>query len=497
MVALDIVHASNTRLRELGPGLVALFVGGTSGIGEFTLKAFVQNTISPKVYIVGRSAPAAERIIEECKAINKDGKVEFLQANVTELAEVDRVCKEIEKKETKINLIVQTQGNLTLAGRLESPEGIDRKFTLNFYSRMRFIQNLRPLLKTATTTAPHFSRTLSVLSAGHGEGKLDFNDLELKNNYSGTRCATHTITMNSIMVEEFAARDQGTTFAHSYPSVVNTGIARELPVWARASLTLFKPLLLPFMVSVEETGARQLFIATSGLYPPAKPAGDLASGVPAPKGLETMNGADGQVGSGGYLVNWNDDIARSKILKEYRDKGVGKTVWEHTMGIFERVEKVNKARSEVGSKGFKCYGIHLLFTMAPYASQLEYIRQRALLESDLKLAENLTTFYAAYAAIVTQTCKKYRLDSTEVQQYEAEKRLFKIIWPNEFFPGQPPYRKYILQLRNIQQRALDAGVPPEAFDQVCKRLALARYEDEEEDFDLKQYRTEKLLWGHF
>jgi NADP-dependent 3-hydroxy acid dehydrogenase YdfG len=77
----------------------------------------VQNTISPKVYIVGRSAPAAERIIKECQTLNKDGKVEFLQANVTELAEVDRVCKEIEKKEEKINLVVQTQGNLTLAGR--------------------------------------------------------------------------------------------------------------------------------------------------------------------------------------------------------------------------------------------------------------------------------------------------------------------------------------------------------------------------------------------
>ncbi|TVY25261.1 Oxidoreductase [Lachnellula hyalina] len=350
MVALDVVHASNSRLRELGPGLVALFVGGTSGIGEFTLKAFVQNTISPKVYIVGRSAPAAERIIEECKAINKDGNVEFLQANVTELSEVDRVCKEIEKKESKINLIVQTQGNLTLAGRLESPEGIDRKFTLNFYSRMRFIENLRPLLRTATITAPHFSRTLSVLSAGHGEGKLDFDDLELKNNYSGVRCATHTITMNSIMIEEFAGRDPGTTFAHSYPSGVNTGITRELPVWARAGFALFKPLLLPFLVSVEETGARQLFIATSGIYAPLKPAGLLASGVPAPKGMEIMDGVDGKVGSGAYIVNWNDDIATSKILKEYREKGVGKTVWEHTMGIFERVEKVNKLRAEAYSK---------------------------------------------------------------------------------------------------------------------------------------------------
>lgn len=37
---------------------------------------------------------------------------------MTELAEVDRVCKEIEKRERKVNLIVQTQGNLTLAGRI-------------------------------------------------------------------------------------------------------------------------------------------------------------------------------------------------------------------------------------------------------------------------------------------------------------------------------------------------------------------------------------------
>jgi hypothetical protein len=43
--------------------------------------------------------------------------VEFLRADVTELKEVDRVCKEIEKREKKINLIIQTQGNLTLNGR--------------------------------------------------------------------------------------------------------------------------------------------------------------------------------------------------------------------------------------------------------------------------------------------------------------------------------------------------------------------------------------------
>jgi hypothetical protein len=49
--------------------------------------------------------------------LNKDGKVEFIKADVSELGEVDRVCKEIEKREKSINLVVQSQGNLNLRGR--------------------------------------------------------------------------------------------------------------------------------------------------------------------------------------------------------------------------------------------------------------------------------------------------------------------------------------------------------------------------------------------
>jgi short-subunit dehydrogenase len=92
-------------------------VGATSGIGEYTAKAFVQNTISPRVYIVGRNASAAERIVSECKTLNPGGAVEFLKADVSELREVDRVCEEVKKKETKINLLIQSQGNLNLRGR--------------------------------------------------------------------------------------------------------------------------------------------------------------------------------------------------------------------------------------------------------------------------------------------------------------------------------------------------------------------------------------------
>ena len=67
--------------------------------------------------MVGRSTSAAQRIIKECATLNKEGKVEFLQANVNELREVDRICKEIASREKRLNLLVQSQGNLNLKGR--------------------------------------------------------------------------------------------------------------------------------------------------------------------------------------------------------------------------------------------------------------------------------------------------------------------------------------------------------------------------------------------
>jgi len=94
-----------------------LVVGGTAGIGAFTAKEFVKNTLSPRVYLIGRNQQAADIIIAECKELNKEGKFEFLKADVSRLEEVDRTCVEIAKKEKHINLLVQTQSNIDMKGR--------------------------------------------------------------------------------------------------------------------------------------------------------------------------------------------------------------------------------------------------------------------------------------------------------------------------------------------------------------------------------------------
>jgi NAD(P)-dependent dehydrogenase (short-subunit alcohol dehydrogenase family) len=113
MVALPEVIASNKRIASTLPhDLVAVFVGGTSGVGEYTVKAFAKYANKPRAYIVGRSQEAADRIIEECRQLNPSGKFEFIKADVSLLTTVDDVCRQIKSKETTVNVLFESQGTM-------------------------------------------------------------------------------------------------------------------------------------------------------------------------------------------------------------------------------------------------------------------------------------------------------------------------------------------------------------------------------------------------
>ena len=111
MVSLATVRSSNALVSsKLPAGLVAVFVGGTSGIGEISLRTLVKYTSKPRIYIVGRSQDAADRISEESKALNPNGEFIFLKADVSLVRVVDEVCKEIKAREKFINLLFLSAG---------------------------------------------------------------------------------------------------------------------------------------------------------------------------------------------------------------------------------------------------------------------------------------------------------------------------------------------------------------------------------------------------
>jgi NAD(P)-dependent dehydrogenase (short-subunit alcohol dehydrogenase family) len=117
MVNLSDVRKSNSAL-ETSSSLVAIFAGGTSGIGEATVKALAANAKDPKVYIIGRNETRASRIIEECVQSCPGGSFTFVKADLSLLRNVDMVCEEIKKAETgRLDLLFMSHGYITLEGR--------------------------------------------------------------------------------------------------------------------------------------------------------------------------------------------------------------------------------------------------------------------------------------------------------------------------------------------------------------------------------------------
>lgn len=113
MVSLDIIDSSNDRIRStLKAGLVAVFVGGTNGVGATTVRQFAKYAAQPRVYIVGRSQEAGDRITAECKELNPEGTFVFLKHETSLMRNVDEICHELASRVQVINLLFLTVGTL-------------------------------------------------------------------------------------------------------------------------------------------------------------------------------------------------------------------------------------------------------------------------------------------------------------------------------------------------------------------------------------------------
>ncbi|KAI9671227.1 MAG: hypothetical protein M1829_004634 [Trizodia sp. TS-e1964] len=340
MVLIDVVHRSNLELKRLvNRGQVALFVGGTSGIGASTMKRFFEYTVMPHVYFVGRNEQAASEIIKECKALNPEGTISFIKSDITLLKNVDSICAEIKGKEKRLNLLFMTSAALSLQGRTETEEGLDKKFVANYYHRLRFTTNLLPLLTAAgeaynptspPTSPKELSRVISVLAPGE-EGKIFEDDLDLRHNFGIGACATHSVVMTDFAFEHLAATHPHTSFVHSSPGIVKTGYLKDSGAAVQLGGRLLYALLSMFATSLEESGQRHLYSATSWRYPPR-------ASVEA--GCEVAVGSAGVRGSGAYFVGADNELrVRQKVLSEMRERGVPGKIWAHTMDVFAKIDR--------------------------------------------------------------------------------------------------------------------------------------------------------------
>ncbi len=128
MVKLDVARASNATLVQRQP-LVAVFFGGTGGIGSFTIRALAAAEAKDggkglRAYIVGRNAKSADSIFAECRKICPQGDFKFIKGeDMSLMTEIDRLCAELMKAEDeygsdgRIDYLMVSQGGMPFLPR--------------------------------------------------------------------------------------------------------------------------------------------------------------------------------------------------------------------------------------------------------------------------------------------------------------------------------------------------------------------------------------------
>ncbi|KAF4439254.1 short chain dehydrogenase/reductase family protein [Fusarium austroafricanum] len=270
MVSYKEIRASNALINDATSTRVAVFVGGTSGIGKITIEALVATGTSIRIYLIGRksSQQRMETFIQKMQTINSKAEIIWVEGEVSLLAETQRLCEIIKSKEQYIDLLFLTAGYAPFNGRRETPEGIEICQSLSYYSRMLFILHLLPLLNKGE--AP---RVVSVFAGGMVERlgiNLDDIDLKKPGNFNVMKAHPQYANMNTIFMDALATTNPDVTFIHSCPGWVDTGNVRRgldpYSILAWIIWLFLEPLIHIFSFSDEESGQRYLFQSTSAAF---------------------------------------------------------------------------------------------------------------------------------------------------------------------------------------------------------------------------------------
>lgn len=201
----------------------ALVVGGTGGIG-YAIASRIASEPTASVVISGRNKPT----------FPLSANMEYRPLDASSLRAIKKYTDEFKAAsgpDQKLDYLVLTNGILTTAGRTETPEGLDNKMALHYYSRFLLVRELDSLLKED-------AKIVTVLDSLRGSpNDVNWNDLDVKT-WSLGACAKHCMAFTDAMIQ-WHATNQGTNrrqFIHTYPRAVKTDISKSLPIYLRAPM---------------------------------------------------------------------------------------------------------------------------------------------------------------------------------------------------------------------------------------------------------------------
>jgi len=159
-----------------------LITGATDGLGRGLATSLAHD--GAELLLHGRDDERGRATLEEIRTKTGNERLRWLRADLASLDEVRALADQVVQMTGRLDALVNNAGiGTTLPGdgkRVESSDGVELRFAVNYLASFLLTRSLLPLLRAS---AP--ARIVNVSSAG--QAPIDFDDVMLRRHYSGVQ----------------------------------------------------------------------------------------------------------------------------------------------------------------------------------------------------------------------------------------------------------------------------------------------------------------------
>ncbi|MFJ7423936.1 SDR family NAD(P)-dependent oxidoreductase [Streptomyces uncialis] len=201
--------------------------GGTSGIGEALAHTYLRR--GDNVLVIGPNPEKGKKFLAVADGLGARQHAFFTRADLSLVAENERVVKEIKEQFSAIDALVLCARFFRSFRRVTS-EGFEHNFALYYLSRYLLGYGLVDLLEKAPEPV-----IMNVAGPGVEAGRIHWGDLEMETGYDGWAAMFQGGKLNDLLGVSFARASRGyrTRYVLDFPGGTATGFAGEFePVTA-------------------------------------------------------------------------------------------------------------------------------------------------------------------------------------------------------------------------------------------------------------------------
>jgi retinol dehydrogenase-12 len=202
-------------------GKVVLVTGATGGIGQVTARSLAG--MGATVVVNGRDPQKTSTTVQSIRSQTGNESVDGLVADLSSQSQIKKLAEDFRARYDRLDVLVNNAGAIIMK-REESVDGIEMTFALNHLNYFLLTHQLLDMLRASKP-----SRIVNVSSEAHRGARLNFDDLENRQGYTGWKAYGQSKLANIYFTYSLSAtlENSGVTANVLHPGFVATNFGRS------------------------------------------------------------------------------------------------------------------------------------------------------------------------------------------------------------------------------------------------------------------------------